>query len=213
MPSDGPRMLHQGGTTRIFLGRHYAGILEQRHVDVGLGVARGARIAVPVPDPAEVAALFDDHDIVDPALLEICGCQEAAIATTVDQHFHIVAARSPVTIFGGMRVVEIVGIGSAHRDILAIAIGTVAPLAFQPIALAQGIGIESGLNCVGHVANSPGARRHGRATFCCLMFHPEIEGLSAIASSSLSMRERRASIAAGPASEGERSAGMTNCCA
>ena len=50
---------------RVFLGRHVTGFFEQRHVDHRCRVALRARISVPVPGAAEVAALLDDADIAD----------------------------------------------------------------------------------------------------------------------------------------------------
>jgi hypothetical protein len=50
-------------------GAQEARLLEQREVDVGLHVALGPRIAVPVPGAAEITALFNDADIVDAGLL------------------------------------------------------------------------------------------------------------------------------------------------
>ena len=48
----------------VLLRRHVAELLEQRQVDVRLDVAHRARVAVPVPGAAEVAALLDR-----------CGCR------------------------------------------------------------------------------------------------------------------------------------------
>ena len=50
---------------RIFLRRHVAGFFEQRHVDHRRRIALRARIPVPVPRAAEIAALLDDADIPD----------------------------------------------------------------------------------------------------------------------------------------------------
>jgi hypothetical protein len=44
------------GRARVLLGRNVAELLEQRQVDVRLDVALRARIAIPVPRAAEVAA-------------------------------------------------------------------------------------------------------------------------------------------------------------
>jgi hypothetical protein len=52
---------------RIFLRRHVTGFFEQRHVDHRRRIALRARIPVPVPGAAEVAALLDDADILIPA--------------------------------------------------------------------------------------------------------------------------------------------------
>src|SRR3712207_8289211 len=51
------------------LFRSVAHLLQQRHVNVGFDVAGRARIAVPVPGPAEIPALLYDAQVFD-ALLD-----------------------------------------------------------------------------------------------------------------------------------------------
>ena len=46
----------------IFLLRGKLGFFQQGEIDVRLDVARSARITVPIPRAAKVAALFDDTD-------------------------------------------------------------------------------------------------------------------------------------------------------
>ena len=53
---------------RIFERRDVAHVFEHWHVDIGFDVARSARVAVPVPDAAEVAGLVDDDEVRDAAV-------------------------------------------------------------------------------------------------------------------------------------------------
>ena len=57
------------------LRRHVAGFFQQGHIAIGVIVALNSRIAVPIPDPAEVAGMLDDPEIVDARLLQMDACQ------------------------------------------------------------------------------------------------------------------------------------------
>src|SRR6185312_8495699 len=67
---------------RILLRRHVAGLFEQRHVDHRRRVALRARIPVPVPGAAEVAAFLDDPDISYTGLRQPRGGGEPGKAPT-----------------------------------------------------------------------------------------------------------------------------------
>src|SRR3954447_2414829 len=54
----------------VLLRRHVPRLLEQRQIDVGLDVALRARIPVPVPRTAEIAAFLHDSNAVYAGLLE-----------------------------------------------------------------------------------------------------------------------------------------------
>ena len=64
-------VLEDLGGAGVALGRHEAGLLEEREVDVRLDVAHAARVAVPVPGATEVARLLDDPEVGDPVLAEV----------------------------------------------------------------------------------------------------------------------------------------------
>ena len=68
--ADPAAVLEDLGRVRVLLGRHVPGLFEQRHVDERSGVALRARVAVPVPRAAEVAALLDDAHVVDAGFLQ-----------------------------------------------------------------------------------------------------------------------------------------------
>ena len=55
----------------VTVGRHEAGFFEHRQVHVRLNVTHRARVTIPVPGAAEVAALFDDAEVVNAELAKI----------------------------------------------------------------------------------------------------------------------------------------------
>src|SRR5216683_462283 len=67
---DALRVLQNFRREGILLLRNVAGLLEQRQIDVGLDIALRARIAVPVPGAAEVAAFLDDADVLEAGLAQ-----------------------------------------------------------------------------------------------------------------------------------------------
>ena len=76
----------------VLLRRDVAELLEQRQVDVRLDVAQRARVAVPVPRAAEVAALLDDADVVDAGLAQAGAGEQAAEAAADDDDVDLVGA-------------------------------------------------------------------------------------------------------------------------
>ena len=96
------------GARRVLLLRDVADLLEQRQVDVRLDVALRARVAVPVPGAAEVAALLDDADVVDAGLLEAGAGEQAAEAAADDDDVDLVGQRVALDRLD-VRIVEVVG--------------------------------------------------------------------------------------------------------
>ncbi|CAB4802073.1 unannotated protein [freshwater metagenome] len=70
---------------RVTVGRHEASFFEHRQVHVGLNVTHRARVTIPVPGAAEVAALFDNAEVVDTELAKIRSFKHAA-ETAADDH-------------------------------------------------------------------------------------------------------------------------------
>ena len=54
----------------VLLPGDVADLLEERQVDVGLDVALGSRVPVPVPGATEIASLFDDPQVLNAGLAE-----------------------------------------------------------------------------------------------------------------------------------------------
>ena len=109
----------------VFLARHVPGFFEQRHVDHRCGIALRARIAVPVPGPAEVTALLDDAVILDPRFLQPCADHQSAKAPADEGEGHMVGHRFA-------RDHRVVGIGREVRK-----------LALKPPVLGRAIGAQA----------------------------------------------------------------------
>src|SRR5438093_1158254 len=79
-----------------------------RKVDVGLDIAHGARIPVPVPRAAEIAAFFDQAQALHARLAQP-GPGEQAAETTADHHrVDLVHERFAAEAGLDVRVVEVV---------------------------------------------------------------------------------------------------------
>ncbi len=71
MAGDAPAVLENLWTVRVLLRRDVARLLEQWQIDVGLDVALGAGITIPVPGSPDVSAFFDDPDVLDAGIFEM----------------------------------------------------------------------------------------------------------------------------------------------
>ena len=91
--ADGAAVLHDLRRPGIAFAGDVAEFFEQRQVDVGLDVALGAGVAVPVPGAAEVAALFDDADVGDARLAQARAGEQTAEAAADDDHIDVVGER------------------------------------------------------------------------------------------------------------------------
>mmetsp|Transcript_126972 Transcript_126972/g.270714 ORF Transcript_126972/g.270714 Transcript_126972/m.270714 type:complete len:255 (-) Transcript_126972:217-981(-) len=72
--------------------RDVAELLAKRHVDVGLNVAHGSRVAIPVPSSAYVARLVEDSNVlrVHPLHDQSCPSTQAPVARAHDANLHLV---------------------------------------------------------------------------------------------------------------------------
>ena len=86
-------MLVDLGTVRELLRRHEVKLFEKRYVAVGFVVALDTGISIPVPDTAEVAAEFDDPNIVDARLLQVGRRQQAREAATENRDVDVLDDR------------------------------------------------------------------------------------------------------------------------
>ena len=136
LPADALAVRKDFRRMRIFLGRHVAGFFEQRHVDHRRRIALRARIPVPVPGAAEVAALLDDADIADAGFRQARGGGETGKAAADEGEGDVVGLR----IARGDRrigIVEIMRELPCDAQILVVAIGTQPLVALLQIFLAQ----------------------------------------------------------------------------
>ena len=78
---------------RVVVLRHVTHFVEQRQIVVRDDVARGARITVPVPRAADVAAAFDDTNALDAFFAQPRRRQQRGKSAADEQHFHRVADR------------------------------------------------------------------------------------------------------------------------
>ena len=93
MLCDAPRVLVDLGREGVFLLRHVAELFDQRQVAVAFDVALGAGIAVPVPGAAEIAAGFDDVNVVDAGFVEARAGQQSAETSADDYYVDLVVQR------------------------------------------------------------------------------------------------------------------------
>jgi hypothetical protein len=126
----------------VFLRGHVPGLLEQREVDIGLDVALGARIAVPVPGPAEAATLLDDEKVVDTGLSQPGPGDEPGETASDHDHGHGVAPGRPFHP-ADVRIVEVMGIWAGDLDVLVVGIRPEPLVALAPVAVAEGVRVES----------------------------------------------------------------------
>ena len=125
----------------VLLLRDVADLLQQREVDVRLDVARRARIAVPVPRAAEVAALLHDAQVVDARLAQPGTGEQPAEAAADDEHLDVVEQRRAFDAFD-VGIVDVVGELAGDLDVLVVAVGAEAFVAFGAVLLAERVGIE-----------------------------------------------------------------------
>ena len=126
---------------RVLLRRHVPGLFEQRHVDHRRRVALRARIAVPVPGAAEVAALLDDPDVVDAGLLQPRAGHQAGEAAADEGHRHVVVLRIALDALG-VRVVEIAAELALQLEVLVVAVRSQALVPLLCIPVAQRLGVD-----------------------------------------------------------------------
>ena len=141
--ADALRVLVDLRRERVLLLRHVAGFFEQRQVAVRLDVALRARIAVPVPGAAEIAAGFDDAEVRDAPLLEARTGHQAAETAADDRHVDVQVERLAREIRFDVRIV--LGVVRELRrrlDVLVLAVGAQPLVALAAVLLAQRLRIE-----------------------------------------------------------------------
>jgi len=129
---------------RVLLGRHVAGLLEERHVDERCRVALRAGVAVPIPRPAEVARLVDDADVVDARFLQPGSGDEPSEAAADEHHGHVIG--DPWA-FGPRRewIVEVVGELSGDADVLVVAVRPEALGALATVLLLERVLVDAAM--------------------------------------------------------------------
>ena len=133
---DGPAVGENFLRAAVLLLRGVAQFLQQRQVDVGLHIALGAGIAVPVPGAAEVPSLFDYPNVVHPGLLEANAGQQAADPAADDENLHLVVQRLPAEIRVCIGIFEQVAELAPDHHVLVVAVLAYPLVAFLLIPLA-----------------------------------------------------------------------------
>ncbi|MHC2243038.1 hypothetical protein ACVJH7_002345 [Bradyrhizobium elkanii] len=158
LPADPLAVREDLGRMRVFLRRHVAGLFEQRHVDHRRRVALRAGIPVPVPGAAEIAALLDDADILDPGLGQPRRSGEPGEAAADEGEGDVVGLRRALN-DRRVGIVEIMRELALDLEILVVAVGTQPLVAFLLILQAQPRLVDRGGLCVSGLLG----HRHRRA--------------------------------------------------
>ena len=141
MPRDPPRMIENLGRERIFVPGDIARLLQQRQIAIGFDIAHRARIAVPVPGAAEIAAGLDHAQALEADLPQARAGQETAEPAADDRAFDLVKHRRTGEAGLHIGIVDIAGEVGLHLDIVAHArFETLVPL--EKIFFVESLGIE-----------------------------------------------------------------------
>ena len=151
LPTDIAAMVADFGGMRVFLARHVPGFLEQRHVDHACGVALRARVAIPVPGAAEIAAFLDDAIVGDPGFLQPRAHDQPGKPAADKGEGHMIGYRVAL-LAQGVRIRGKIGEPAFEPDILRGAIGAQALVAFLGIFAPQRLRIDRRSGpCLSHV--------------------------------------------------------------
>ena len=125
--------------------RDVAHLLEQREVAVRLDVAGDARVAVPVPRAADVAALLAEADVDEPGLAQLVPQQQPGEPGADDEDVALVGQRLPRHRVGRVDVLEVLGELALHRHV----VGGAPPGLLELAVLRLLLGVEHGARRVG----------------------------------------------------------------
>ena len=165
---DGPAVGQDLGRGGVFGFRHVADLFQQRQVDIGLHIAGRAGIAVPVPGAAEVAALFDEADIVDPRLAQASAGQQTAKAAADHHRLDLVGQGFAGEALRHIGVIQVMGELALDLAVLFVGLGAQALVALFPVLGPQERRVEAqvvgavrvyGLEVVRHRSVSLGGDR------------------------------------------------------
>ena len=153
MPADSLAVRQDLGRVRIFLGRHMAGFLEQRHVDHRGGIALRAGIAVPVPGAAEIATFLDDAHIGDAGFHQPRAGGQPCKSAADKSETNMVGFRCALD-HRRIGIVEIMRKLPGDFEVLLVAVGAKPFVALGEVFLADGFFVDDGRV---HVSGSWGA--------------------------------------------------------
>ena len=143
VPPDGLAVGVDLGTVGVLFRRDVIELFEEGQVDIGLDIALGAGVAVPVPGSAEVPPVLDDPELVDTGVPEPRGCEQPTETAADDDDVHaFFDALAPGFGFGG-RVVQVVCEFVRRLAELVVAVRSDPLGAFARVLLAQGVRVEA----------------------------------------------------------------------
>ncbi len=138
-------MLEDLGSLAIALARHGPDLFEQRQITVGLDVTGDARVAIPVPGPADIAALLDDSQVLDPLLAKTRTGQESTEATADQHHVDLFRDGRSLDVALDPGVAVEMRVDSVELEILAVGVVAKSLLPLLAILRLQGGEVESSL--------------------------------------------------------------------
>ena len=143
MAADAARVLEDLRGVGVLLARHVAGLLEQREVHERRGVALGARVAVPVPGAAEVAALLDDPDVVDAGLVQLGAGDQPGESAADEGDGDLVDQRLALGRLD-VGILDVVLEDPGDLDVLLVAVGPQPLVAFLAVLASQCVAVDLG---------------------------------------------------------------------
>ena len=129
----------------VLLPGHVADLLEERKVDVGLDIALGPRVPVPVPGATEIASLLDDPQVLHPGITEAGPHLQSPETTSDDHDIDLIDQGRTVDTRLDVGVIGVVGERSDDVDVLVVAVDTKTLVTLDPVTLPHDVGIEEGL--------------------------------------------------------------------
>src|SRR5690348_242565 len=167
---DGAAVFEDLRRAGIFLDRHVADFFEQRQINVGFDVAGRARIPVPVPGAAVVAALLDHAEVLDAGLAQPRAGEQAAEAAADHHDFDFVGQWCTRKSGLDIGIIEVMREVALDLAILLVAVRTQALVALREILFLQRGRIKAELFLPGFCARFRRLRHRsrlpGELTYC-----------------------------------------------
>ena len=141
MPADALAMRQDLARMGVLLGRHVAGLFEQRHVDHRRGVALRAGVAVPVPGAAEIAAFVDDANVGDAGFDQARRCRQTG-ETASDKREADVIGLGLARHDRQVGVVQVMGEALFDLQVLMVAVGAESLVALLEVLAPQALFVD-----------------------------------------------------------------------
>src|SRR3954469_23047680 len=126
----------------VLLGGDVPQLLEQRHVHVGLDVARDARIPIPVPRTPDVGSLVDQPDALHTEFAQPGPDKKSAESGADNRDVNVIAQRAACEVWVAPGIIPEFSKSARDLDILRDAVRAQSPIPFKGVFLPQSIYIE-----------------------------------------------------------------------